>query len=79
LSIKSIHQKIKIVIFSNFIIFLIFIIMGRSKKKPEEKKQSISIAIKPDLLDYYRKLHINLSSLVNKLLEDYRKNDSKGL
>ena len=36
--------------------------MGRLKKKPEDKKQSISIALKPEILDYYRKLHVNLSS-----------------
>ena len=47
--------------------------MGRNKKNNEEKKQSVSIALKPELLEYYRGLHINLSSLVNKLLEDYKK------
>jgi len=46
--------------------------MGRNKKNSEDKKQSVSIAIKPELLEYYRGLHINLSSLVNKLLEDYK-------
>ena len=59
--------------------FEIFIIMGRTKKKEEEKKQSISIAIKPELLEHFRKLHINLSSLINDLLEDYKKNGKKGL
>jgi hypothetical protein len=53
--------------------------MGRVKKNNEEKKQSISIAIKPELLQYYRNLHINLSSLVNKLLEDYKQNGNKNL
>jgi hypothetical protein len=53
--------------------------MGRNKKNDEEKKQSISIALKPELLKYYRYLHINLSSLVNKLLEDYRENGDKSL
>jgi hypothetical protein len=53
--------------------------MGRKKKNNEEKKQSISIAIKPELLEYYRSLHINLSSLVNKLLEDYKENGKKNL
>lgn len=53
--------------------------MGRHKKNNEEKKQSISIALKPEILEYYRGLHINLSSLVNKLLEDYRKNGNQGL
>jgi hypothetical protein len=53
--------------------------MGRLKKKIEEKKQSISIALKPELLKYYRGLHINLSSLINKLLEDYKENGNKNL
>jgi len=62
-----------------FITFEIFIIMGRLKKKNEDKKQSISIAIKPELLEYYRKLHINLSSLINNLLEKYKENENKSL
>jgi len=53
--------------------------MGRLKKKNEDKKQSISIAIKPELLEYYRKLHINLSSLINNLLEKYKENENKNL
>jgi len=53
--------------------------MGRNKKNNEEKKQSTSIAIKPELLEYYRNLHINLSSLVNKLLEKYKENGNKDL
>jgi post-segregation antitoxin (ccd killing protein) len=53
--------------------------MGRLKKKPEEKKQSISIALKPELLEYYRKLHVNLSSLINELLERYKENGNKDL
>jgi uncharacterized protein (DUF4415 family) len=53
--------------------------MGRVKKKEEEKKQSISIAIKPELLEHFRKLHINLSSLINDLLEDYKNNGKKSL
>lgn len=53
--------------------------MGRNKKKFEEKKQSISIALNPELILYYRSLHINLSSLVNKLLEDYKENGNKNL
>jgi hypothetical protein len=53
--------------------------MGRKKKNDEKKKQSISIALNPELLVYYRSLHINLSSLVNKLLEDYKENGNKSL
>lgn len=48
--------------------------MGRLKKKEEDKKTKVSVALDPELLLYYRNLHINLSSLVNKLLNDYRKN-----
>ena len=53
--------------------------MCRKKKNNEEKKQSISVALNPNLLEYYRGLHINLSSLVNKLLEDYKENGDKSL
>jgi hypothetical protein len=51
--------------------------MGRNKINNEEKKQSISIALKPELLQYYRGLHINLSSLINKLLDEYKENGNK--
>jgi hypothetical protein len=53
--------------------------MGRNKKNNEEKKLSISISLKPEVLEYYRGLHINLSSLVNKLLEEYKENGNKSL
>jgi len=59
--------------------FIIFIIMGRKLKTKEEKKTKVSVALDPELLTYYRGLHINLSSLVNKLLKDYRKNGNKDL
>jgi len=52
--------------------------MGRKLKKEEDKKTKISVALDRELLEYYRSLHINLSSLVNKLLLDY-KNGKKGL
>jgi len=52
--------------------------MGRKLKKEEDKKTKISVALDRELLEYYRSLHINLSSLVNKLLLDY-KNGNKGL
>ena len=52
--------------------------MGRVKKKEEEKKTRVSVALEPELLSYYRNLHVNLSSLVNKLLKDY-KNGEKNL
>jgi hypothetical protein len=53
--------------------------MGRIRKKEEEKKTKVSVALEPELLSYYRNLHINLSSLVNKLLKDYRENGNKSL
>lgn len=53
--------------------------MGRLKKTEEEKKTKVSVALDPNLLTYYRNLHINLSSLVNKLLKDYRDNGNKNL
>jgi hypothetical protein len=53
--------------------------MGRVKKKEEEKKLKVSVALDPKLLNYYRSLHINLSSLVNKLLKDYKENGNRNL
>ena len=53
--------------------------MGRIKKKEEDKKTKVSVALEPEILNYYRNLHINLSSLVNKLLKDYRDNGNKSL
>ena len=51
--------------------------MGRQLKKEEEKKTKVSVALDREVLKYYRGLHINLSSLVNKLLKDYRYNQNK--
>lgn len=62
--------------FINLKIFIIY--MGRKLKKDEEKKTKVSVALDLELLTYYRELHINLSSLVNKLLKDY-KNGEKNL
>jgi hypothetical protein len=53
--------------------------MGRKLKIEEEKKTRVSVALDPELLVYYRGLHINLSSLVNQLLKDYRKDGNKNL
>ena len=53
--------------------------MGRKLKDENEKKTKVSVALEPELLEYYRNLHINLSSLVNKLLKDYRENGHKNL
>jgi len=51
--------------------------MGRKLKKEEEKKTKVSVALDPDLLKHFRELHINLSSLVNKLLKDYKNGNEK--
>jgi hypothetical protein len=51
--------------------------MGRRLKKEDEKKTKVSVALDRVLLKYYRDLHINLSSLVNKLLKDYRNKENK--
>ena len=53
--------------------------MSRKLKTEEEKKTKVSVALDRELLTHYRGIHINLSSLVNKLLKDYRKDGNKGL
>lgn len=53
--------------------------MSRIKKDKKDKKCSVSIALKPELLMYYRSLHINLSSLVNELLEKHKENGNKNM
>ena len=53
--------------------------MGRKLKTEEEKKTKVSVALDPELLAYYRSLHINLSSLINELLENYKDNGKKNL
>jgi hypothetical protein len=53
--------------------------MGRKLKIEEEKKTKVSVALDREILTYYRNLHINLSSLVNQLLKDYRENGNKNL
>ena len=46
--------------------------MGRKLKTEKEKKTTVSVALDREVLEYYRSLHINLSSLVNKLLLNYK-------
>lgn len=53
--------------------------MGRIKVESDKRKKSISVAMEPELLEYFRNKHINLSSLVNKLLKEYIKNGDKSL
>jgi len=45
--------------------------MGRKQIKTEEKKIRMSITIDPNIEKIIRDKHINLSSLVNKLLTEY--------
>ena len=53
--------------------------MSRKLKTEEEKKTKVSVALDRELLTHYRGLHINLSSLVNKLLEEYKENGKENL
>ena len=53
--------------------------MGRKKIKPEEKKQNVSITLNPELVKYFQKKHINLSSLINYLLTKYVEDGEKNL
>jgi hypothetical protein len=53
--------------------------MGRKKKIDEEKKTKVSVALDQELLKYYRENHYNLSSIVNKLLKEFRVNGKKDL
>ena len=50
--------------------------MGRKKIKIEEKKIRLSITIDPKIEKIIKEKHINLSSLTNKLLNDYFKNEN---
>jgi len=58
---------------------LIFITMGRKKIEESDKKVKIGVSIDPDLPPLFKKMSINLSSLVNKLLKEYIKNGNKNL
>lgn len=49
--------------------------MGRKQIKKEEKKIRMSITIDPNIEKIIRDKHINLSSLANKLLVEYFKNE----
>lgn len=48
--------------------------MGRLKIDDNKKKVKVSVAIDPELPQYFKDRSINLSSLVNKLLKEYIKN-----
>ena len=49
--------------------------MGRKQIKEEDKKIRMSITIDPKVETIIRDKHINLSSLVNKLLSKYFDNE----
>ena len=53
--------------------------MGRKKIKKEDKKIRMSITIDPTIEKIIRENHINLSSLVNKLLVEYFGDEKKML
>jgi hypothetical protein len=53
--------------------------MGRYKIDDDKKKVKVSVAIDPELPQYFKDKSINLSSLVNKLLKGYIKNGDKSL
>lgn len=53
--------------------------MGRKKIDIEKKKVKTGVSIDPEILSYLKDKSINFSSLVNKLLKIYIKNDSKSL
>ena len=53
--------------------------MGRKKKKEIEKKVKIGVSVDPELPQYFKNKSINLSSLVNKLLNNYIKNGDQSL
>lgn len=72
-------MKIKSNKIITFTKFDIFINMGRKKIEENKKKVKISVAIDPELPSLFKSKHINLSSLVNKLLKDYIKNEHKDL
>lgn len=48
--------------------------MGRKKIDDKQKKVKIGVSIDPHLPQYFKGKSINLSSLVNKLLNEYVKN-----
>ena len=50
--------------------------MGRKKIKVEDKKIRVSITVNPKIDLIVKEKHINLSSLTNKLLTEYFKNEN---
>lgn len=51
--------------------------MGRKKINSEDKKIRMSVTLDPEIIYNVKKKHINLSSLTNKLLTKYFKDEEK--
>jgi post-segregation antitoxin (ccd killing protein) len=53
--------------------------MGRNKVEDNKKKVKISVAVDPEITILLKSKHVNISSLINKLLKEYIKNEYKDL
>lgn len=53
--------------------------MGRKKIDDNKKKVKIAVSIDPELPQFFKNKSINISSLVNKLLIEYVKNEYKNM
>jgi post-segregation antitoxin (ccd killing protein) len=53
--------------------------MGRKKIDNEKKKVKLAVSIDPDLFNFFKEKSINISSLTNKLLKEYKDNENKSL
>lgn len=53
--------------------------MGRKKIEDDKKKIKVAVSIDSEIPSYIKDKSINLSSLVNKLLKEYIKNEIKSL
>lgn len=53
--------------------------MGRKKIEVNKMKQKISVSIDPEIINVLKEKSINISSLINKLLKEYVRNEYKNL
>lgn len=53
--------------------------MGRKKIEDKNKKVKIGVSLDPHIPPYLKEKSINVSSLVNKLLNKYIGDENKGL
>jgi post-segregation antitoxin (ccd killing protein) len=53
--------------------------MGRKKIDNAKKKVKLAVSIDPGIPQYLKDKSINVSSLINKLLNEYIKNENKNL